>query len=156
MDVVAALASIRANGLTEEADIIEAAIDEALCDEPIVRMSGGLTVDQIAEKVVARLIEHTQVVGAKLVQKPLPHGVPAVPWTYGDSTERVGSADGFVLFESLDVGCGDFGNYYDDVATLKAIVAAVNAYYASQTPAEAAAGNSETQIPDTAGYPDVT
>lgn len=153
MDVVTALAAIRDNGLTAEADILEAAIDEALCDEPIVRIAGGMTADQIAEKVVAKLIEHTQVVGAKLVQKPLPDGVPPVPWVYHEKPESVTSADDYCLFESLDVGCGDFGNYHDDVATLKAIVAAVNAYYAPQTPAEAAASNSETGIPDTAGYP---
>lgn len=154
MDVVTALAAIRAKGLTEEADILEAAIDEALCDEPIVRISGGMTADQIAEKVVAKLIEYTQVVGAKLVQKPLPIDVPPVPWTYSARTERVGSADSFVLFESLDVGCGDFSKHYGDIATLKAIVEAVNAYYcAPQTPAESSAANSETGIPDTAGYP---
>lgn len=153
MDVVAALAAIREKGLTAEADILEAAIDEALCDEPIVRISGGITADQIAEKVIARLLEHTQVVGAKLVQKPLPDGVPPVPWAYHEKPESVTSADDFCLFESLDVGCGDFGKHYGDIATLKAVVAAMNGYYSPQTPAESAAANSETQIPDTAGYP---
>ena len=148
MDVVAALADIRAKGLTAEADILEAAIDEALCDEPIVRMS-GLTADQIAEKVVAKLIEHTQVVGAKLVQKPLPDGVPPLPWDMDQGD--IMSDDGWVVVTERDLPF--HGDGLDRQSTLQAIVAAMNAYYSPQTPSEAAAANSETGIPDTAGYP---
>lgn len=154
MDVVTALAAIRAKGLTEEADILEAAIDEALCDEPIVRMSSGVTADQIAETVVAKLLEHRQVAGAKLSQKPLPEGIPALPWEL-DSDGDAWSADGMLLLVHEEIGtevsCENHG--VDRIRTVSAIVEAMNGYYSPQTPSESAAANSETGIPDTAGYP---
>lgn len=146
MDVVTALAAIREKGLTEEADILEAAIDEALCDQPIVRIAGGMTADQIAEKVVQLLKSE--------VQERLPRGIPALPWevdTQGDAW----SADGLILLTEGYIGvaatCNAAG--VDRYATIRAIVQAMNGYYSPQTPAEAAAANSETGIPDTAGYP---
>lgn len=146
-----ALGKIREKGLTAEADILEAAIDEALCDQPIVRIAGGMTADQIAEKVVAKLLEHTQVVGAKLVQKPLPNGVPPVPWRMDDGD--IVSDDDWVVVTGRDLPF--YGDGLDEQSTLQAIVAAMNGYYSPQTPAESAAANSETGIPDTAGYPNV-
>lgn len=149
MDVVTALAAIREKGLTEEADILEAAIDEALCDEPIVRIAGGMTADQIAEKVVQRLLEHTQVVGAKLVQKPIPDGLPPLPWSF--SSYAVRDAYERSILWDMDIEAD-----VNKPLTCEAIIAAVNAFYCPpQTPAEAATANSETGIPDTAGYPDV-
>lgn len=152
MDVVAALAAIRAKGLTAEAAILEAAIDEALCDEPIVRIAGGMTADQIAEKVVAKLLEHTQVVGAKLVQKPLPKGVSPLPWSYSEYSGDIHDRDRSVV---VDMTLANLGSEAEIDLHGRAIVEAVNGYYSPQTPADAAAANAETQIPDTAGYPDV-
>lgn len=146
MDVVTALAAIREKGLTEEADILEAAIDEALCDQPIVRIAGGMTADQIAEKVVAKLLEHTQVVGAKLVQKPIPDGLPPLPWSF--SSYAVRDAYERAILWDMDIEAD-----VNKPLTCEAIIAAMNAYYSPQTPAESAAANSETGIPDTAGYP---
>lgn len=142
MDVVTALASIRANGLTEEADILEAAIDEALCDEPIVRISGGMTADQIAEKVVQRLKSE--------VQEPLPKGVSPLPWTYSEYSGDIHDRDRSVV---IDMTSANLGSEAEVDLHGRAIVAAMNGYYSPQTPAEAEAANSETQIPDTAGYP---
>ncbi|MDX1968056.1 MAG: hypothetical protein SFV23_12850 [Planctomycetaceae bacterium] len=156
MDAIAAavaLAAIRAKGLTEEADILEAAIDEALCDEPIVRIAGGVTADQIADKVVEKLLNRRQVVGAKLVQKQIPDGVPAVPWEVGKF--GVTSEEGRLVIDEDDMELTPvFAEGSASPAdTMRAIVAAMNAYYSPQTPAEAASANSETGIPDTAGYP---
>lgn len=146
MDVVTALAAIRAKGLTEEADILEAAIDEALCDEPIVRIAGGMTADQIAEKVVQRLKSE--------VQERFQRGIPALPWEV-DTQGGAWSSNGLILLTEGDIGvaasCEAAG--VDRYATIRAIVQAMNGYYSPQTPSEAAAANSETGIPDTAGYP---
>lgn len=143
-----ALGKIREKGLTAEADILEAAIDEALCDQPIVRIAGGMTADQIAEKVVQRLKSE--------VQERLPRGIPALPWRV-DVQGDAWSADGLILLTEGDIGvaarCDAAG--VDRYATIRAIVQAMNGYYSPQTPAEAAEANSETGIPDTAGYPDV-
>lgn len=142
MDVVTALAAIRAKGLTAEADILEAAIDEALCDEPIVRISGGMTADQIAEKVVQRLKSE--------VRQPLPNGVSPLPWTYKEYSGDIVDRDRSPI---IDMTSANLGSEADVDLHGRAIVAAMNAYYSPQTPAEAASANSETGIPDTAGYP---
>jgi len=142
-----ALAAIRDKGLAKEADILEAAIDEALCDEPIVRIAGGMTADQIAEKVVQRLKSE--------VQEPLPPGVPPVPWRAAPGGDSSYSADDRLTLDDSDLLSTPVFQEggASPSATIRAIVEAMNAYYSPQTPAEAAAANSETGIPDTAGYP---
>lgn len=152
MDAVSALAAIREKGLAAEADALEAAIDEALCDEPIVRMAGSPTADQIADAVVAKLLDHAQVIGAKLVQKAASEVMSPLPWFYDERSDVLRDADDEVV--------ADLGESSNQLATDRengrAIVEAVNAYFAPAqppTPADAATANAETQIPDTAGYP---
>lgn len=144
MDVVSALAAIREKGLTAEAEAIEAAIDEALCDSPIVHRRGSPTASQIADAVVAKLLDNAQVIGAKLVQKAASEVMSPLPWFYDERSDVLRDADDEVV--------ADLGESSNQLATDRengrAIVEAVNAYFAPQSPAEAS-----TDIPATGGYP---
>lgn len=126
------------------------AYEESLSQQAIVSVgSAALSADEIAAKVVERFT----VVGASMVKRPLPHGVPPVPWRTADFGLVLDAADTCVLSED-DIGINLSPVERHNAAC--SIVEAVNAYYGGPqqpSPAEAATANSETQLPDTAGYP---
>lgn len=148
----AAMSPLGAGSATLIAAAVEVAnaYEESLSQQAIVSVgSAALSADDIARKVVERFT----VVGASMVKRPLPHGVPPVPWRTADFGLVLDAADTCVLSED-DIGINLSPVERHNAAC--SIVEAVNAYYGGPqqpSPAEAATANSETQLPDTAGYP---
>jgi hypothetical protein len=154
-DAAMALQGAEVAPLVAAAVEVANAYEEALSQQSVVSIGSGPLID--ADAIAAKVVERFDIIAAERVKVALPYGVPPVPWVYDSRHESVVSSDGFALFESHEVGCGDFNEHYDDCDTLEAIVEAVNAYFGGvsqpPTPAEAATDNCETQVPDIAGYP---
>lgn len=134
--------------------VVVRALENELGESPIVHVESGgvdyariaaLMADDVADMVVKRL----RAVLAKRQQVPAPAGMSPLPWRYSGMGCIYASDD----TEAVDLWVSRDGVHEDG----RAIVEAVNAYFSPTprppTPAEAASGNPETAIPDTAGYP---
>lgn len=149
-DAAMALQGAEVAPLVAAAVEVANAYEESLSQHAIVSVgSAALSADEIAAKVVERL----DILAVQRVKVALPDGVPPVPWRTADFGLVLDAADTCVLSED-DIGINL--SPIDRHNTVRAIVEAVNAYYGcpqQPSPAEAATANSETQLPDTAGYP---
>ncbi len=128
------------------------AYEEELSRSSVVSIISGPTInaDEIAEKVSARLWAEGRLVRG--MAQPL--GMPPTPWHMADF-DLVRDNAGNTVLDVDEIGV----SLPQSVRriTARAVVEAVNAYFARgllpHPPAQAATANSETQLPDTAGYP---
>lgn len=131
---------------TEDAMTVVSELERVLSSQSVVQIKAGPTADDIADAVVAKL---------RAARKSAPDTLPPVPWQVDNDVECLRDANSKII-----VFAEEFGNGVDDasMAAFRAIAEAINSYYLPHqplppTPAEAACANSETGIPDTAGYP---
>jgi hypothetical protein len=131
------------------------AYEDALSQQSVVSIGSGPLID--ADAIAAKVVERLDVLAVERLQVPTPCGVPPVPW-HVDSDDDVWSEDSRIFLSASDLQAPVFSEgSASSVATVNAIVEAVNAYFGGvrqpPSPAEAATDNCETQVPDIAGYP---
>lgn len=163
ISVPEAIGLIRANAAATEGEgqvsadlamVVVRALEASLSDSGVVHIKSTSQPTAIDyEKIADMVCERLDVIAVERVQTPQPVGMTPVPWRYNEMGCIFGGPQGENQIEVADLWVSQDGKHEDG----RAIVEAVNAYFSPTprppTPAEAASGNPETAIPDTAGYP---